>query len=579
MSWFFKVFRAEFESSLEGTKTSLQHNNYLEGLLGGKMAEQSRCADSFVDSIGTNTHLNMVGKIYDTGYATIIKPRLIELGLRHIRDNVTGGWTTYFAKVNELGRAGIKFNYIVKEIYILSNLATFASKVSDALESFEGPNEPDLRLGSEWPNIVRTFQQSLYKAVKGNSSLSKFPVIGPSIVRNQDQLGDISAYLDYGNTHFYIGGDHPGRTGAFSLDQFLINASKNSGSKPVIATEFGYNNAVNSTTGIKSAPEEASGKYVPRSYLLQFNRGLKHVYNYELIDQGTDLADSEQNFGLLRNDGSPKPAFTALKNLIALLKDPGPSFTPGSLGYSLSGKTADVHKTLLQKRDGKFYLILWLEKPCYDSTTKQLTTVSSQQVTLDLITPISKAVTYLPNSSTSGTTKTLSTAVSPTFLALTVPDHPIVVELTPNTTAVAVPGGTGLKGQYYDNQDFTNLKVTRTDATVNFNWGSGSPHSLIGADTFSVRWTGQVQPRYSETYTFYTVSSDGVRLWVNGQLVINNWTDHSKTENSGKVTLSAGQKYTIKMEFYEKGASAIAQLFWSSPSQAKEIIPQSRLYC
>jgi len=389
---------------------------------------QAYSADSFVDSIGTNLHLTHRSGIYYTDYDTVIKPKLLELGLHHVRDGARNvSWRAYYDRIKELGRAGVKFNFIFSVNFKVRKIPAFASKVSDALESFEGANEPDLRLGSDWPNIVRTFQQSLYKAVKGNSSLSKFPVIGPSIVRNQDQLGDISAYLDYGNTHFYIGGDHPGRTGAFSLDQFLINASKNSGSKPVIATEFGYNNAVNSTTGIKSAPEEASGKYVPRSYLLQFNRGLKHVYNYELIDQGTDLADSEQNFGLLRNDGSPKPAFTALKNLIALLKDPGPSFTPGSLGYSLSGKTADVHKTLLQKRDGKFYLILWLEKPCYDSTTKQLTTVSSQQVTLDLITPISKAVTYLPNSSTSGATHN----VSQNQLLLNVPDYPLVVELTP----------------------------------------------------------------------------------------------------------------------------------------------------
>src|SRR5258708_18151897 len=92
--------------------------------------------------------------------------------------------------------------------------------------------------------------------------------------------------------------------------------------------------------------------------------------------------------------------------------------------------------------------------------------------------------------------------------------------------------GSGLTGQYYDNIDFTNLKVTRTDATVNFYWGSGSPDPSIGPDTFSVRWTGQVQAQFNETYTFYTDSDDGIRLWVNGQLIINNWTDHAPTEDS-----------------------------------------------
>lgn len=138
--------------------------------------------------------------------------------------------------------------------------------------------------------------------------------------------------------------------------------------------------------------------------------------------------------------------------------------------------------------------------------------------------------------------------------------------------------GTGLTGQYYDNIDFTNLAVTRTDATVNFDWASGSPDPLIGADTFSVRWTGKVQPLYSETYTFYTTSDDGVRLWVNGQQVINNWTDHSSVENSGTITLTAGQLYDIKMEFYDNTQNAVAKLAWESASQVKQIIPQSQLY-
>ena len=113
---------------------------------------------------------------------------------------------------------------------------------------------------------------------------------------------------------------------------------------------------------------------------------------------------------------------------------------------------------------------------------------------------------------------------------------------------------------------------------VNFDWGTGSPDPSIGADTFSVRWTGQVQPQYSETYTFYTTSDDGVRLWVNGQLLVDNWTDHGPTENSGTITLTANQKYDIVMTYYENAGGAVAQLSWSSTSQAKQIIPPNRLF-
>jgi len=148
-----------------------------------------------------------------------------------------------------------------------------------------------------------------------------------------------------------------------------------------------------------------------------------------------------------------------------------------------------------------------------------------------------------------------------------------------NAAAPPSPGsGTGLKGEYFDNQDLTGLKLTRIDPTVNFDWGQGSPDPAIGPDTFSVRWTGQVQPKYSETYTFYTISDDGVRLWVNGQLLINDWTDHAATENSGTITLTAGQRYDLKMEYYDNLIDAVAKLSWSSPSQPKEIIPKSQLY-
>jgi glucose/arabinose dehydrogenase len=138
--------------------------------------------------------------------------------------------------------------------------------------------------------------------------------------------------------------------------------------------------------------------------------------------------------------------------------------------------------------------------------------------------------------------------------------------------------GTGLKGEYYDNEDFTNFKFTRIDPTVDFNWGAGSPDPSIGPDLFSVRWTGKVMPQYTETYTFTTSSDDGVRLWVNGVQVVNNWTWHGTTLNSGTIALVGGQQYDLKLEYFEGGQGAVIRLFWSSPSQPQQIIPQSRLY-
>ncbi|WP_435011877.1 Ig-like domain-containing protein (plasmid) [Tundrisphaera lichenicola] len=148
------------------------------------------------------------------------------------------------------------------------------------------------------------------------------------------------------------------------------------------------------------------------------------------------------------------------------------------------------------------------------------------------------------------------------------------------TAAAATPigNGTGLAATYFDNQDFTGKVISRVDPTVNFNWGSGSPATGLGVDTFSARWTGQVQPLKSETYTFYTLSDDGVRLWVDGKLLINNWTNHGATENSGTIAMQAGQRYDIRMEYYEQGGSAVASLSWSSPTTPKAVVPASQLY-
>jgi len=160
--------------------------------------------------------------------------------------------------------------------------------------------------------------------------------------------------------------------------------------------------------------------------------------------------------------------------------------------------------------------------------------------------------------------------------------HNITAPAAPTTytanLSVVVPGaGDGLTANYFANQTLTGTPVVRIDPTVNFDWGKGSPAGGIPSDRFSARWTGQVQPQFSQTYTFYGFADDGVRLWVNNVQVINRWTSKAG-EASGSIALVGGQKYAIRMEYFESTNKAAARLSWSSPSQAKQVIPQSRLF-
>ena len=140
--------------------------------------------------------------------------------------------------------------------------------------------------------------------------------------------------------------------------------------------------------------------------------------------------------------------------------------------------------------------------------------------------------------------------------------------------------GIGLYGEYFDTIDFHDRKATRTDATMNFDWGTGSPISGVGSDNFSIRWTGWVQPKASGAYSFHSISDDGVRLWVDGKLIIDEWYDQGATEHTSASTvqMAAGQKYGIKLEYYEHAGAAVIKLSWSAPGLAKEIIPASHLY-
>jgi concanavalin A-like lectin/glucanase superfamily protein/PA14 domain-containing protein/glycosyl hydrolase family 2 len=159
------------------------------------------------------------------------------------------------------------------------------------------------------------------------------------------------------------------------------------------------------------------------------------------------------------------------------------------------------------------------------------------------------------------------------------------------TTLLAAPAGAsaqdrhGLRGDYYSSSapgafDFGELKATVVDPNIQFPDLEPTLQELTGrSDDVTVRWTGRIEPEFSETYTFSMIGDNGFRLWVDGRLIINNWLDNWDVEQIGEpISLQAGQKYDIKVEYFEHNGGSNLRLRWQSASQPKEIVPPEAFY-
>lgn len=393
------------------------------------LSETARSANSLIDSVGVVVHLNRVNSAY-SNYDSIIRPRLQELGIRHIRDGVRLDDGVTQQKFADLATLGIKSILVMdpRDQANASAAVDIVKAIPTAVEAVEGPNEWDVwhdltYQGQSFPAGVSLFQSELYGAIKGDLATAALDVLSPTVAlwHNAIQLGAVAC--DYGAMHSYPGGEPP----TAGLDWHWIPATAQvCPSKPLIATESGWHNALGEQSGQPGVSETAAGKYVPRLWLEYFNRDIRRVYINELIDKW-ESSDKEGNFGLLHRDGSPKPAFVALKNLVALLQDEAGEFSPGTLDYAMTGAMANVHHTLLQKQDGRFYLILWQEVPSFDLSSQQDIAVPLQGVKVTLNTPISFVNLYQPLQAATPTVQ----YSNPQSIVLNVSDAPLVMELFP----------------------------------------------------------------------------------------------------------------------------------------------------
>ncbi len=160
------------------------------------------------------------------------------------------------------------------------------------------------------------------------------------------------------------------------------------------------------------------------------------------------------------------------------------------------------------------------------------------------------------------------------------PEKPAAVPPVEEPPAGPKPArGDGLRGAYFANMELKGAPVAvRVDPMIGFDWGSGSPLPGLPRDYFSVRWTGWIVPPRTGTFTFFTKSDDGVRLWINEKLLLGRWIRRGSAEDAAQVNLRAWAPARIRMEYFDNAGVANMTIFWSGPGGSKEIVPPGVLY-
>lgn len=481
---------ALFATTLVSTTAAPMLNGLTPALYAAQV--KAKTANAFVESMCVVTHLGYPDTPYGSNYKGV-KQKLVELGIRHIRDG--GSSADFIAKIKELGAVGIKTTFTLDpRIGVAPNSSYWVKAPSyyindfvknkvgtNAIDSVEVLNEIDLfhdqnggyywhpgdteKLNNDpksplyWKTYAESVTKDTWKALKSDPATAGVKVIGPSLGRSYDYsskspLGDLSAYVDWGNFHPYPGGgngySYPfnyntiakyhwhGNFPSVNIDEWPYAFDVYQppfGSKPMAATETGYN----TSTASKGISEKMHSKYMPRLFLEYFRVGIARTCSYELVDEWNQPGNPEANYGLLRHDLSPKPAYTALKNLIGLVKDPGANFTPGSLDYTLAvnpptgyNRTQYVHHLLLQKQDGNFYLVLWHEISNGDTSSTPVRAIAPPPMPtkVKLNTPISSATIYSLDDS--GKMSSRAATISKNTISLDVGDKVRIIKLVPS---------------------------------------------------------------------------------------------------------------------------------------------------
>jgi hypothetical protein len=353
-------------------------------------------AEGFADSVGVVVHMNYADTAY--GRRAEVVQRMRELGVRHVRDAMPADGSALADGLRELHAAGVAATLATGDVARPPDLA-----VADALAvlpagvaAFEGPNELDATGDPRWPATLTAYMPALDDAVRRRAP--GVPVIGPSFIRpgSRAQLPDgLPGLL---NGHPYPGGKPPEEPLEVALDELGPGAIR----RGVVFTETGYHDAVRATEGQPPASEEAAGVYLPRLLLTAFAAGVRRTFVYELLDEVPDpgLTNPEQHFGLLRADLSPKPAFMAIRTLLAAVRStPGPGRRARLAWRVRVDESDDVRRLTLVRPDGSRVLVLWRASSVWDRDARRPLAVADTRAELTFARRVRDVVVWRPSRS------------------------------------------------------------------------------------------------------------------------------------------------------------------------------------
>lgn len=435
---------------------------FVLGAASGGVAEtgiQARRAGDFVGSMGINIHMEYTDTPY--GDTERIYEALQALGMSHFRDEINNTHAWFVARLKHIGSLGYTLCGVIEGGNDYPSLGSrlesgavvpMIANLRPEIEAVEGPNEPDdptnppFEYGEnfdKFPKGAIEESRDLWTIVRKNPEIADLPVVGMSEGTPQDfaKLAAISPVpfpdATYGNLHAY----QDGGLGDAGLPGYIYTAKEFAGKRVLWTTEMGYHNNTNylSDGEQQGVSPRASSIYLPIAFLSGFNHGVMRTFSYELIDEfddpnPTSESGGEGHYGLLNYNFTPKPAYTALQNMIALLRDSGgQSFAPGSIAIEFESGPSTMRYTLLQKSTGEFFLAIWNNLPVYQASTAQ---VSGQDlypaevpVTLRFATPRSFTV-YAPNDESGvNPTESYTSSMDSNSISINLPSQVLLIRI------------------------------------------------------------------------------------------------------------------------------------------------------